>query len=61
MRIRNAPNKSDTLCAHGWNSQPPYALAENREHFVSSDIPSPDSSVSIATRYGLDGPGIESR
>ena len=29
MRLRNAPNKSDTLCAHGWNSQPPYALAEN--------------------------------
>jgi len=61
MRIRNALNRSDTLCTHGWDSQPPYALAENREHFVSSGVPSPDSSVGIANRYRLDGPGIESR
>jgi len=47
---------------HTWLGQPAtIRTGENREHFVSSGVPSPDSSVGIANRYRLDGPGIESR
>ena len=46
-------------------------LTENKSYFLPSDtatnviitmtVGGRDSSVGIATRYGLDGPGIESR
>ena len=57
-RVRSQSSPCDTC---GGQSDSATASPSSSVHFTNGIPMGRDSSVGIATRYGLDGPGIESR
>ena len=58
---QDAAYQSRTGCLTGLWSLPKLAQGLNATNNKNYSVLDPDSSVGIATHYGLDGPGIESR